>query len=300
MDTIFAIESGMSETTKDNTNKYKSIIDGNIKVIDDKGKIIEANTICGDEIPDIVEQYLNELDVSSIEAVSYKDIIPKLGVSSESLFMTTSSSIRFELISLEEFVRYIRSEGVSKVFITNTDTSEDYTYEIDYYTEKKLAKYDCDLSDIELLINDFIRQSNIQINTFSFSTMGGVGITYKADVSFLNKVTSILRTCVRILEEQDEAEKLEIYEAALNELPMLLEYVVNDNEYKQCTNNTKRKNYKSQGKFLSLPEFRNIKEMVNNKPVINTEEYVKFRDFYVQYDALFDIAKDQIYSRMRQ
>lgn len=166
MDAIFGFEPEIPATNKNNTDKNKNIIADNIRVIDDEGKMIEANTICGDEILDIVEQYLNELDVSSIEAVSYKDIIPKLGVSSESLFMTTSSSIRFELISLEEFVRYIRSEGISKVFITNTDTSEDYTYEIDYYTEKKLAKYDCDLSDIELLINDFIRQSNIQINTF--------------------------------------------------------------------------------------------------------------------------------------
>lgn len=143
------------------------------------------------------------MDVSSIETVSYKDIIPKLGVSSGNLYMTTSNSIRIELISLEEFVRYIRSEEVSKLFIANTDESEDYTYKIDYYTEKKLAKYDCDLSDIELLISNFIRQNNIKINNFSFSTMSGVGITYKADISFLNKVTSILRTCVRMLEEQD-------------------------------------------------------------------------------------------------
>lgn len=296
MDAIFGFE---PENNKDNTNKYRSIIDNNISVIDDSGKIIEANTISSDEIPDIVEQYLNELDVNSIETVSYKDIIPKLGVSSGNLYMTTSSSIRFELISLEEFVRYIRSEEVSKLFIANTDESEDYTYEIDYYTKKKLTKYDCDLSDIELLISNFIRQNNIQINTFSFSTMSGVGITYKADISFLNKVTSILRTCVRMLEEQNEAEKLEIYEAALNELPRLLEYVTNDSEYKQCTNNTKRKNYKSQGKFLSLSEFENIKEMVDNKPVINTEEYIKFRSFYVQYDALFDIAKDIISSRAK-
>lgn len=41
-------------------------------------------------------------------------------------------------------------------------------------------------------------------------------------------------------------------------------------------------------------------EMVCNKSVINTEEYIKFRDFYVQYDALFDIAKDIIYSRAKQ
>lgn len=130
--------------------------------------------------------------------------------------------------------------------------------------------------------------------------MSGVGITYKADISFLNKVTSILRTCVRMLEEQEEVEKLEIYEAALKELPMLLEYVVIDSEYRQCTNNTKRKNYKFQGKFLSLPGFKNIREMIYNKPIINTEEYIKFRDFYVQYDALFDIAKDIIYSRAKQ
>lgn len=151
MDAIFGFEPEIPETNKNNTDKYKNIIADNIRVIDDEGKIIEANTICGDEIPDIVEQYLNELDVSSVEAVSYKDIIPKLGVSSESLFMTTSSSIRIELISLEEFIRYIRSEEVSKIFITNTDMSEDYTYDIDYYTRHKLDEYDCDLLDIDVI-----------------------------------------------------------------------------------------------------------------------------------------------------
>ena len=57
MDAIFAIESEMpemSETTKDNTDKYKSIIDGSIKVIDDKGELIEDNTIRGGEVQDII------------------------------------------------------------------------------------------------------------------------------------------------------------------------------------------------------------------------------------------------------
>ena len=91
MDTIFAIESEMSETTKDNTNKYKSIIDGNIKVIDDKGEIIEDNTIRGGEVQDIISQYLDELDISSVKATNYKDIVSKIGISSENIFITTSS-----------------------------------------------------------------------------------------------------------------------------------------------------------------------------------------------------------------
>lgn len=294
MDTIFAIASGMSETTKDNTNKYKSIIDGNIKVIDDKGEIIEDNTIRGGEVQDIISQYLDELDINSVKATNYKDIASKIGISSENIFITTSSSIRFELISLEEFVRYIRSQGISKVFMTSTDISEDYIYEINYSTKQKLKKFGCDVEDIEFNVTSFIDEDSIQVADFCISTLDGVGIKYRADSSFLDRVNSILRTCVRILEEQAEAKKIKTYNDAVSALPALLKYLINDAEYKQCTNKTKRKNYKVQGKFLLLPEFMSIREMIYNKPVINTEEYTRFKDFYVQYDALFDVAKDQI------
>lgn len=121
MDAIFAIESEMpemSETTKNNTNKYRSIIDGNIKVIDDKGEIIEDNTIRGGEVQDIISQYLNELGINSVKATNYKDIASKMGISSENIFITTRNNIMIELISLDEFVRYIRSQDISKVFMS--------------------------------------------------------------------------------------------------------------------------------------------------------------------------------------
>ena len=43
MDAIFGFEPEIPETTKDNTDKYKNIIADNIRVIDNEGKIIEAN-----------------------------------------------------------------------------------------------------------------------------------------------------------------------------------------------------------------------------------------------------------------
>lgn len=297
MDAIFAIESEMpemSETTKDNTDKYKSIIDGSIKVIDDKGELIEDNTIRGGEVQNIISQYLDELGINSVKATNYKDIASKMGISSENIFITTRNTIMIELISLDEFVRYIRSQDISKVFMASTDISEDYIYEIDYSTKQKLKKFGCNVDGIEFNVTNFIDEDNIQVADFCISTLDGVGIKYRADSSFLDKINSILRTCVRILEEQAEAKKIKTYNNAVNALPALLNYLINDAEYKLCTNKTKRNNYKVQGKFLLLPEFMSIREMIYNKPAINTEEYIRFKDFYVQYDALFDVAKDKI------
>lgn len=273
-----------------------------MKLTDENGELIQENMVYASELDDVILKYLYSLDLESIKPIGIDEILQKIGISKDKVFMCIGNRVSTRLVDLDELARYIKHREQSgyqiDIFISEYDATENYEYdlrrEIGLRALKTLEDYDCNVDSIESHITEYITSNHIQMTDFSICTSDGIGIVYENDVDALRDIRSIIGFFMEVMKLQVELSQDKIYRAALDELNDLLNYLVNDSEYRLCTNSTKRKGYKAKGKFKQLDKFENIAYMLDNKPVINTDRYLRYKDFYDLYDYTFEQAYNMI------
>lgn len=291
-----------SNKVVDKQDKYQRIIDRTLKLADENGELIQENMIYASELDDIILKYLYGLDLESMKPIGVDEIIQRLGISRDKVFMCIDDRVGTKLVDLDELVRYIKYKEQSgyslDIFISTYDTTENYEYKIDraigFRDREFLENCDCNLDSIERHITEYVVSNHIQITDFSICTSTNIGIIYEGTVDVINDIRNIIAYFVGLLRQQEDLLQDKIYNAALDELDDLFNYLVTDSEYRLCTNSTKRKGYKAKGKFRQLDKFENIDYMLDNKPVINTDRYLRYKDFYDLYDNIFDQAYSMI------
>lgn len=283
------------EENNDCESMLRKAISDDTMIIDGDGNIIEENWISDDDVILLVNNYLNNIDINNIDIKDTSVTINRFKELDVNIFEVTKNKCEINLVSVDEFIRYIKVLNIKTLFMYSyTDT--EYHYKMSYIIRNRLVEHigDDKAEEIEELVSNFISNHQIPIQTLCICTQDSIGITYHTDISFLSGIDNILENSIRLLSEELELMKFITYNNAMGELEQLFNYLIADETYIKCTNETSRKNYKLAGSFLEIDEFSNIKTMINNRPAPASDEARKTRDFYTKYDSVFEQARNYI------
>lgn len=266
-------------------------------LFDKDGFAIEENFIDGRDILNFVKEEVSALNISNDNHFEIKEIeemklkLNELGIK---IFNLKEKQKILEFISFDEFISYLKYVNKNYVFVYEyySDNFDDVEF-FDYSLRKKLEEYDL-LEDIENSIKEFLYNNDIKIRKIQILDNLKNGYLYSTKFGFMIELRERLNLCVEKLEEEIEFIEMTKLELALNETESLYDFLITDSNYLKCKNEKQRKLYKEAGNYLDQEQFENLKEVLMNKPTINSEKYIRCKPIFSAVENAFEKAREYV------
>lgn len=266
-------------------------------LIDEKNNLISDNWITPEDIVEYVKENLTSVEEQKL--VNIEKIMEKLKNTGIPLIELHNSSKRYKkirVLNLSEYLKYLEVMKSRVLFVYEDFTihcyeeydNEPFSLYIDVEKEFKMCGI---MEKINEIAKVFLENNDLISEEIDVFDENKVGISYKSEGNIIEELGKNLNLLgEKLIEQKDILEEIQ-YDKAMEEVKCLYSYLILNNDFLNCKTEKQCKLYKEKGKYLSDERFKNLKYMIENKPIINSEKYIKYRMLYIELEDTFERAR---------